>query len=174
MKEHSRSVWDLVAYTAILASLVCLPRQFQGQELRTTKMQGFVVGPDRLAFLTTFLTLTAAQQEQAKAVLSEEDSAVKPLMDQMKEASDELASVMKTRDGDIDEVAAQIGSISGQLVALDAKAAGRIYQLLTSAQKQRFDQLPNPLLATPSLLGPGPGFAVSGHIETVSGSGPAR
>jgi Spy/CpxP family protein refolding chaperone len=137
-------------------------------------MQGFVVGPDRLTFLTSFLTLTAAQQEQAKTVLSDEESAVKPLMDQMKEASDELTSAMKTPDGDIDEVAAQIGSISGQLVALDAKAAARIYQLLTSAQKQRFDQLPHPLLATPSLLGPGPAFAVSGRIETVSGPGPER
>jgi Spy/CpxP family protein refolding chaperone len=136
--------------------------------------QGFAVGPDRLTFLTKVLGLTTPQQEQAKSILSDEESAVKPLIDQMKEASDELVSAAKTADGDIDGAAAQIGTISGQIVALDAKPAAKVYQLLTSSQKQKFDQLPPPLLATPSLLGPGPGMVMSRHFETVAVPGPAQ
>lgn len=162
----------VLAGATILISLVYAPRPLQSQEVRTAVLQRFAAGPDRLTFLTEFLTLTASQQEQSKAILDEEESAVNPVMEQMKDASDELAAAAKNPDGDIDSAAAQIGSLSGQIIALDAKAAARLYQLLTSAQKHKFDQLPPPLLVTPSLLGPGPGIAVSGHFETAPG--PAR
>src|SRR5215472_17288775 len=120
---------------------------------------GGVSGADRLTFLTKFLALTPTQQEQAKAILDDEKSALQPLVDQMKEASAALDSAEKTAaaDGEIDQLASNLGSIFGQMLGLEAKAASKVYAQLTARQKQKLDQFPRPeIVPVTSILGPMP------------------
>ena len=120
---------------------------------------GGVSGADRLTFLTKFLALTPTQQEQAKAILDDEKSALEPLVDQMKQASGALDSAERTAaaDGEIDQLASNLGSIYGPMLGLEAKAASKIYAQLTAGQKQKLDQFPRPeIVPVTSILGPMP------------------
>ena len=113
---------------------------------------------NRAAMLATMLGLTASQQSQAKAVFEEEDVVTKPLVEQLKQATDALESAEKTAatDAEIDQLAANMGEISGQLLAADAKAQAKIYSQLTEAQKQKLEQFPHPFFAPfAPLLPPG-------------------
>src|SRR6516225_4200155 len=94
---------------------------------------GGVSVADRLTFLTKVLALTPTQQEQAKAILDDEKSALQPLVDLMKQASATLDSAEKTvaADDEIDQFASNLGSIYGQMLGLEAKAASKIYAQLT-------------------------------------------
>ena len=120
---------------------------------------GGVSGADRLTFLTKFLALRPSQQEQAKAILDDEKSALQPLVDQMKQASAALDSAEKTAaaDDEIDQLASNLGSIFGQMLGLEAKAASKVYAQLTAGQKQKLDQFPRPeIVPVTSILGPMP------------------
>jgi Spy/CpxP family protein refolding chaperone len=118
-------------------------------------------GMNRLTMLTSMLALNTNQQEQIKAILDEEDASSKPLMDQLKQASDTLVSAQKAGapDAEIDHLARNLANISGEILALDAKAQSKVYSQLTAEQKQRLEQLPHPFFAPSApLLPPGPVF----------------
>jgi len=141
----------------IAAEALALPQysvqNFQGGPLTISGK-----GPNHLAALTGMLGLTASQQEQAKAVLDEEEAASKPLVEQLKQASESLVSAQKTGvpDAEIDQLAREM--------ALDAKAQSRIYAQLSADQKQKVEQFPHPFVAPSApLLPPGPvSFSFSG------------
>ena len=120
---------------------------------------GGVSGADRLTFLTKFLALTPTQQERAKAILDDEKSALEPLIEQMEQASVALDSAEKAAvpDNETDQLAANVGTIYGQMLGLEAKAAAKIYAQLTAGQKQKLDQFPRPeIVPVTSILGPMP------------------
>lgn len=123
-------------------------------------------GIDRVAALTMMLSLDASQQSNAKAVFDEEDTFTKPLFEQLKQASDALLSAQKTAapDAEIDQLAKNMASISGEILAIDAIAQSKVYGLLSADQKQRLEQLPHPVFGVSApLLPPGPAFvSVSG------------
>jgi len=123
-------------------------------------------GVNHLAMLTNMLSLTASQREQVKTILEREESAAKPLVEQLKEAWDSLVSAEKAGapESEIDILTRNIGSVSDEILALDAKAQSKIYGQLSADQKQRVEQLPHPLF-TPSapLLPPGPVFVFDGR-----------
>jgi Spy/CpxP family protein refolding chaperone len=82
-------------------------------------------------------------------------------MDQLKQASDTLVSAQKAGapDAEIDHLARNLANISGEILALDAKAQSKVYSQLTAEQKQRLEQLPHPFFAPSApLLPPGPVF----------------
>jgi len=112
------------------------------------------------------LGLTANQQEQAKEVLDEEEAVCHPLVEQLKQASASLVWAQKTGapDAEIDQLARNMADISGDILALDAKAQSRIYGQLSAEQKQKVEQLPHPFFAPSApLLPPGPvSFSFSG------------
>jgi|SRR5215472_513316 len=123
-------------------------------------------GPNRLGALASMLGLTANQQEQAKEVLDEEEAVCHPLVEQLKQASASLVWAQKTGapDAEIDQLARNMADISGDILALDAKAQSRIYGQLSAEQKQKVEQLPHPFFAPSApLLPPGPvSFSFSG------------
>jgi len=112
------------------------------------------------------LGLTANQQEQVKATLDEEEAASKFLVEQLKRASENLMSAQKTGapDAEIDQLARNMADVSGEILALDAKAQSKIYGQLSADQKQKVEQLPHPFFAPSApLLPPGPvSFSFSG------------
>ena len=127
---------------------------------------GLPGGGDRVAVLTMMLSLDASQQESAKAIFGEEDIFTKPLVEQLKQASDALLSGQKAAapDAEIDQLAKNMASISGEILAIDAKAQSKVYSLLSPDQKQKLEQLPHPVFGVSApLLPPGPMFvSVSG------------
>jgi len=123
-------------------------------------------GIDRVSALTMMLSLDASQQANAKAIFEEEDAFTKSLFEQLKNASDALLSGQKTAapDAEIDQLAKNMASISGEILAVDAKAQSKVYSLLSADQKQKLEQLPHPVFGISApLLPPGPVFvSVSG------------
>jgi Spy/CpxP family protein refolding chaperone len=111
--------------------------------------------------LTAMLSLNAGQQASAKAIFNEEDTVSKPLLEQLRQASDALLSAQKAAapDAEIDQLARNMSSISGEILAIDAKAQSRMYSQLSADQKQKLEQLPHPFFGVSApLLPPGPVF----------------
>ena len=118
----------------------------------------------RLGVLTDILTLSRDQQDQVKAIFDDEEVSSRVLLKQLKESCDALKAAEKAGADNprIDTLAAEVASISGRLLAADARAESEVYALLSSGQRQKLDQLPQ-LLALPSapILPHGPVPAMS-------------
>lgn len=154
----------------LLAAASSLPSSQQYQQYSTqngasgatvTLRAGVAGGMDRVAALNMMLTMNASQQASAKAIFDEEDAVTKPLVEQLKQASDALLSSQKAAspDAEIDQLARNMSSISGDILAIDAKAQSRVYGLLSADQKQKLEQLPHPIFGVSApLLPPGPVF----------------
>jgi Spy/CpxP family protein refolding chaperone len=95
-----------------------------------------------LQFLTTALSLTAAQQQQATAIMNSAATAEDAAHANMKAAHETLHAAIKTNDpGAIDQAAAVIGNLTAQTTAIHAKAMAAFYQILTPEQQTKLDQL---------------------------------
>ncbi len=107
------------------------------------------------------LSLNASQQANAKTIFNDEDTLSKPLLEQLKQSSDALLSAQKAAapDAEIDQLARDVAGISGEILAIDAKAQSKIYSQLNADQKQKLEQLPHPFFGVSApLLSPGPVF----------------
>jgi Spy/CpxP family protein refolding chaperone len=95
----------------------------------------------RITTLTTLLTLDADQQAQAKRIFANEATAAQGLRDKAREAQEALQAATKATasDSQIDALAAQVGSIHGQTLAIHAKAQSKFRAILNSAQKEKLD-----------------------------------
>ena len=160
------TIATLAGLTIIATKAFPLPRQYSVQNYQGGPLTLSAGGPNHLAALTSMLGLTANQQEHAKAVLDEEEAVSKPLVEQLKQASESLVSAQKTGapDAEIDQLARNIADVYGDILALDAKAQSKIYGELSVEQKQRVEELPHPFFAPSApLLPPGPvSFSFSG------------
>jgi Spy/CpxP family protein refolding chaperone len=95
-----------------------------------------------VARLTTLLTLTAAQQTQATAIFTSEQSAIAPLQTEIRTARTSLAAAVKSNEtATIDTLAAQLGSYNGQILDIQSKAQAAFYALLTTAQQTQYSSL---------------------------------
>ena len=146
------------------------PWQYSTQSVQSVGGVAVAGGVGRLAILTSMLALTANQQEQAKAIFDEEEAVLKPLVDQLEQASGTLATAEKAAapDAEIDQLARTMASISGEILAVDAKAQSKVYSQLMTEQKQKVEQLPHPFFALSApLLPPGPVLisTSAGHLR---------
>jgi len=110
----------------------------------------------RLDFLTTVLGLTDSQKDQAKAIFDAAAQASQPLRDQLRQAHQALASASQAgkSDAEIDQLAATVGTLTGQTAAIQAKAQAKFYGILTPDQKDKLSKLPQRGPGGPG----GPGF----------------
>lgn len=156
----------LVVISIVATESLSSPQQYSTQTFNSGG--GFAVaGPeiDRLEMLTSMLSLNANQRDQAKPILDEDQALSKPLAEQLKQATEALATAEKAGapDAEIDQLARNLASISGELLAVDAKAQSRIYSQLTPEQKQRLEQMPRPFFVPSApLFPPGPMFVTAG------------
>jgi Spy/CpxP family protein refolding chaperone len=97
----------------------------------------------RLQFLTDYLGLTTTQRAQAEAIFNNQRSAVAPLVQQLQPLRDILAAGAKAQrtNAEIDETAAQLGAVTGQITAIQVKAEADFYRILTPEQQQKLDRL---------------------------------
>ncbi len=95
-----------------------------------------------VTFLTTFLTLTTGQATQATTIFTTALTSVNTLETQITTAQTALAAAVKTNTtATINTQAAAIGTLQGQIVALNANADAAFYALLTTDQKTKLDTL---------------------------------
>jgi len=154
----------------VILSIVAAPTSSRPQEPSTQDsqpVQGFSVSVggkmNRAAMLADLLSLTSSQEEQARAIFSDEETASKPLVDQLKQAYDALTAAEKAAadNPEIEPLAANVASISGQILATDARAESQVYALLTESQREKLERMPHPLFVPSGpLLPPGQVFAV--------------
>ena len=168
MKELVKLGITVVAVISIAAAQA-LPslQQYSTQSFQSgMAMVNSEEGVNQLAMLTKMLSLTASQQAQAKTILDQEETVAKPLVDQLKEAWDALATAEKAAapESEMDQLARNVASISGEILGLDAKAQSKIYGQLSAEQKQKVERLPHPFFAPSApLFPPGPVFIFDGH-----------
>lgn len=96
----------------------------------------------RISFLTTVLSLSPAQQQQATTIFTGAHSTQKSLRDQLRAAHDSLKTAIQKNDSAaIEQQASTIGNLTSQMVAAHAKAEAAFFQTLTPEQQTKFSQL---------------------------------
>lgn len=97
---------------------------------------------NKVAFLKSLLTLSDAQAASATTIFTNELAAETTARASLDTAETSLQAAIKSNSTtQIDTLAAQIGTIHGQLTAIDAKADAAFYALLTADQKTKYDTL---------------------------------
>jgi hypothetical protein len=89
-----------------------------------------------ISFLSTLLSLSSAQQQQAASIFSAAIAAKTALRPQVQAAHGELSDAVKSNDGaGITQASAAIGTLGAQRRALGAQANASFYQTLTATQQ---------------------------------------
>jgi Spy/CpxP family protein refolding chaperone len=109
----------------------------------------------RVSFLTSHLSLTDEQKTQATSIFTEAYNASPDERARIQTARQSLADAVKRNDSvAIDQLAGEIGTLSGQLLAVQSKADAAFYAILTPDQQAKYDAMPH--------FGPGRGFGGPG------------
>ena len=94
------------------------------------------------AFLSNYLSLTAAQQTQAKSIFQDARQSAQPIRQQLKQTRQALrAAVQSNNAAQIQQLATTEGSQVGQLAAIRSTAMAKVYQILTPDQQQKLASL---------------------------------
>lgn len=98
---------------------------------------------NRVARLTTLLTLTPSQVTTIKALYTAEQTATTALRTAMEAAHTALREAVNTNapEPTIDRAAAQVGTVQGQIAAVHAKTQAKFLAALTAEQRQKLDTL---------------------------------
>ena len=98
----------------------------------------------RVHDLTRRFDLTEAQRRQALAIFTEADRNAEPLEDRLEQARRMLrdASRRNANNTEIDQLASVVGTLTGQLEAMNAKADTAFHNTLTDKQREEFQRGP--------------------------------
>src|SRR5579859_2630296 len=131
------SISKMFLFIAIAASMLAAQNQSRHQPLDpAAHIQ------EHVSFLTTVLSLTPAQQQQATTIFTNVANNQKALHDQMKAAHDALNTAIQKNDtAAIDQNAATIGNLTTQMISAHAKAHAAFNQTLTPEQQTKMSQL---------------------------------
>src|SRR5690349_1738478 len=118
----------------------------------------------RVAMLASLLNLTDAQKTEATTIFTNAQSASQTVRDSLQTQRQSLAAAVKANNtATIDSLSQTIGSLEGQLVAINSKAEAAFYAILTADQQAKYDSTSHGLRNR----GPGgfghPGFAGPGR-----------
>jgi len=92
--------------------------------------------------LTTLLSLTTAQASQATTIFTNAATATSSLQTTLSTDRDSLQTAIKSNaTSTIDQLSSTIGSLQGQILAVQSKADAAFYAILTSDQQAKLDQL---------------------------------
>ena len=96
----------------------------------------------RVDYLTTVLNLTSSQQQQATTIFTNAANSESPIRSGLKTARQSLKTAETSNDtAGIEQAAATIGNLTGQLMSIQSKARAAFYQLLTSDQQAKLTKL---------------------------------
>ncbi len=129
------SLSRIVLFVAIAAAIATAQNRHQPPD-PTAHIQ------DHVNFMTTVLSLTPAQQQQATTIFTNAANTSKSLHDQMRSAHDALKTAIQKNDSaGIDQSAASIGNLTSQMISSQAKAEAAFNQTLTPDQQAKMSQL---------------------------------
>lgn len=98
----------------------------------------------RVSYLASLLTLTDAQKTQATTIFTNAYTAAQSIHATLQTEHDALAAAVKANNTNaIDQAAASIGTLEGQLTSINAKADAAFYAILTAAQQATYDSTPH-------------------------------
>src|SRR5207245_1323478 len=150
----------LTACAAVLAATLMGQRSF-GVLTSGSAPDPATMVANKVARLTTLLTLTSAQQSQATTIFTSALTAIAPLRTSEATAHDALPAAVKSNPSStIDQLSATIGSLTGQIIAIPNKADAAFYAILTADQQTKLSE--TNFLNGPGGFGPGPGFGGRG------------
>jgi len=124
------TVWAQAPATDSLAAAT------PGTRLDTGRQAGL-----RLRRMARVLQLTDSQRQQARAIFSQARQAAQPVRQQLQQNRQALKEA-EIGGGDVQQLAALHGNLSGQVAAIRAQAWAQFYNLLTPAQRAQAGQLP--------------------------------
>ena len=97
---------------------------------------------NRVARLTTLLDLTTAQAAQATTIFTNSLTAISPLQATLKTDRQTLETAISVNAlSVIDQISANMGTVTGQITAIQSKAEAALYAILTPAQQAKVAQL---------------------------------
>ena len=112
----------------------------------------------RVNSLTTLLTLTSSQQQQATTIFTNAITAESAVLTNLRTARQGLLTAVQNNDtNSISQIATTIGNLTAQLTSLQANAEAAFYQTLTADQQAKFNELESHGPGMFPGLGPGPG-----------------
>lgn len=132
--RHTKRLVGMAAMSAVAGCLL-LAQGTAGTGGRRLGMRG-AAGQELLA---GFLGLTDAQKAQAKTIFENAKTAAQPIRTQMKAARATLNAAI-TGGQPVDAPAAAVGTLFGQLTAIQANARVQFRAILTPAQLTKLDQ----------------------------------
>jgi Spy/CpxP family protein refolding chaperone len=95
-----------------------------------------------VATMTTLLSLSSGQQAQATSIYANARTASKDIQTNMRTAQTSLSAAIKKNDvGGIETLAAQIGTLQAQSLAIQSKAEAAFYAQLTAEQQTKYETL---------------------------------
>jgi Spy/CpxP family protein refolding chaperone len=97
----------------------------------------------RVNMLTARLNLTDAQKTQAISIFTSAHTAAAPVQTSIQARRDELSAAVKSSNiGLIESEAQALGTLQGQLTAIESKAEAAFYAVLTADQRKLYDAMP--------------------------------
>ncbi|HWR54075.1 MAG TPA: periplasmic heavy metal sensor [Bryobacteraceae bacterium] len=96
----------------------------------------------RVEMLKRTLSLTDAQATQATAIYKNAAETVGTVHTELQAAHEALRTAIKdNNDAGIDQAAAKVGSLTGQLTAIHGKAEAAFYGILSADQRTKYDEM---------------------------------
>jgi len=143
-----------LAATAALSVSLMFAQGFRPRDNGVTPPDPATMVQMRVAHLTALLSLTAAQQTQATTIFTNASTAAQTVHTSLQTDRDSLTTAIQANNSaTIDQLAASIGTLQGQLTSINAKADAAFYAILTSTQQTTYNSMPH----GPAGPGPGPG-----------------
>ena len=126
----------LALLTALLATLALWAQSPQGPPDPAMHVQHMV------DHLTKALGLTAAQQQSATTIFTNAANSSKSIHENLKDAHQKLETAIHSNDtAAIDSLSTNIGNLTAQMVASEAKAHAAFFQTLTPEQQTKAQQM---------------------------------
>lgn len=92
--------------------------------------------------LTTLLSLTSAQQQQATTIYTNAAKSEQTIREGEKESHDSLRTAIKANDtASIDQLSTKMAQAMAQMTSIKAKADAAFYQILTADQQTKLSDL---------------------------------
>jgi Spy/CpxP family protein refolding chaperone len=140
--------------TAVLAALISLPLSAQ----TPTPPSAEQIAQHQVKTLTTLLSLTSNQQEQANEIYRNAAKAEQSWIEAEKKAREALRVAARNNDAStIDRVSAALGQSTARSTSIRAKADAAFYQILTSEQQSKLSELEGEHLGPFGMPGGPPG-----------------
>jgi Spy/CpxP family protein refolding chaperone len=138
----TRRLLNIAAAMTLVTGLACAQEQGLAVNTETQTLSPAAKLARRLVMLTKVLDLTEVQVAAAKEIFSDalvQDKAVRVPLEGLYE---ELKTAVRSNDtAAIQTIAASIGDVRGQVVAINAKARAKFILLLTPEQLAKLEAL---------------------------------